>query len=143
MPLTSERIRSRHPFELLFLYIVTATAIAGLSSHEVRPGSIQEGVGHIGTVVWYIALLGGSVVALLGIFWRERATGLVMESVGLFVSGLATIFYGIVALIVIHWSAAYASATIMAYGAAAIWRAAQIRRLLVLVTRRSLANSQE
>lgn len=142
MPLTAERTRSRHPFELFFLYVVIATAVVGLASPETRPGSIQEGLGHVGTLIWDITLLSGGVTALLGIFWRERATGLTLESLGLCVAGLATILYGSAALIVLGSTATYAGLTLFAYGLAAIGRARQIRKFLVRVTKELQADGE-
>lgn len=143
MPHTSERIRSRHPFELFFLGIVLLTSISGLVSSEVRPGSIQEAVGHTGTLVWYLALLGGALTAVTGIFWRERATGLTLEALGLFVTGIATIFYGASAMIILGGVALYSAVTLCGYGLAAIWRALQIRHGLVTVTRGLAGDSKE
>lgn len=135
MPLNAERLRSRHPFELFFLYLVVATSVAGLAAKNVRPGSIQEGVGHVGSLIWYVALLGGGLAALIGIFWRERATGLVLEAVGLFVSGIATSFYGVSAIVLLGGVALWPGVNLIGYGAAAVWRSIQIRSILVRVDR--------
>lgn len=143
MPYTTERIRSRHPFELLFLGIALLASVSGLASSEVRPGSIQEAVGYIGTLVWYLALLSGALTAITGIFWRDRATGLTLEGLGLFVAGLSTIFYGASALIILGGVALYSAATLCGYGLAAMWRALQIRHRLVTVTRGLTGDSKE
>lgn len=143
MPYTAEQIRSRHPFELFFVVIVLLTSIGGLLSDRVRPGSVQEGVGHGGTLAWYIALLVGGLVALAGIYWRDRATGLIMEAVGLVITGGCTVFYALAALLLIGSGSVYPAMTLLAYGAAAIWRAGQIYRLLSRVTRRHTVNDEE
>lgn len=143
MPLSAEKVRSRHPFELFFLYVVIATAVVGLASPETRPGSIQDGLGHVGTLLWYVTLLLGGVTALTGVFWRERATGLTLESLGLFAAGVATLFYGAAALVALGWGATYAALTLFAYGLAAVWRARQIRTFLVTVTKELSANHGE
>lgn len=141
MPYTAERIRSRHPFELFFLYVVITTALLGLATPRARPGSVQEGVGHVGTLIWYSTLLLGGLVALAGIFWKERATGLFAEAAGLAISGLCTIFYGCAALIILGAQSLYPAITLLGYGTAALWRAGQIRKLLATVAREHTGNS--
>lgn len=143
MPFSAERIRSRHPFELFFLYVVIFSAVVGLVTPVVRPGSIQEGIGPVGTYVWYGALLAGGLVAMLGIFWRDRATGLVMEALGLFTSGVATLFYGAAALVILGGVVAYPASSLFGYGAAAIWRSVQIRNFLVRVTKELSVQNRE
>lgn len=133
MPYTAEQVRSRHPFELLFLGVAVAQGMSGLASTEVRPGSIEEGVGHGGTLVWYFAILLSGLAALVGIYWPDRATGLLLEAVGLFTVGICTIFYGVAALILLGGIAFYPSLTLLGYGVAAVWRANQIRRFLATV----------
>lgn len=130
MPYTAEQVRSRHPFELLFLGVSTATALGGLLNDAVRPGSIQEGIGPQGTVVWYLVLLLGALTAGVGIAWPERATGLILEQIGLFASGLCTLFYAVTAIVVLGGNAGFSGSMLIGYGVAAIWRARQIRRFL-------------
>lgn len=143
MPHTTEQVRSRHPFEVLFLAISASTAIGGLASNEVRPGSLQEGVGHTGTIVWYLLLLLGAATAGAGITWRERATGLVLEELGLFIAGLCTLFYAAVAVILIGSNAVYPASVLAGYAVAAIWRANQIRRRLARVSEGHSSDSGE
>lgn len=143
MPYTSERVRSRHPFELFFVGFTLLVSVAGIFHRESRPGSVQEAVGHAGTLIWYFALLLGALAAMAGIFWRERATGLMLEMLGLLTSGLATVFYGITAMILLTEAASYSAGIMFGYGGAALWRAGQIRHLLVTVAREHTGNSKE
>lgn len=143
MPYTAERVRSKHPFELLFLGMSFATAVSGIASHSVRPGSIEEGVGQTGTTGWYVLLLLGSLAALMGIFWPERATGLVLEEMGLLAAGLCTIFYAIVVVFIIGAGGGYAAGLLASYGTAAVCRSWQIRRFLATVAKEHPSNYQE
>lgn len=143
MPYTSERVRSRHPFELFFVGFTLLVSASGLAHRQARPGSVQEAVGHTGSLIWYFALVLGALATLLGIFWRERATGLTLEMLGLFVAGLATVFYGITAMIILGEVATYSAGIMFGYGGAALWRSAQIRHLLVTVAREHTGNSGE
>lgn len=143
MPYTAEQVRSRHPFELLFLGVATAQGISGLISPEFRPGSIEGTIGPVGTVAWYLVILLGSIAATVGIAWPERATGLILERVGLLATGLSTLFYGVVAVILLGGVAVYPALTICGYAVAALWRARQIRRFLATVAKESPDNSGE
>lgn len=143
MPYTSERVRSRHPFELFFVGFTLLVSVGGFFNHASRPGSVQDAVGTTGTLIWYAALLLGALAALAGIFWRERATGLMLEALGLLTSGLATIFYGVTAMILLGEVATYSAGIMFGYGGAALWRSAQIRHLLVTVAREHTGNRGE
>lgn len=143
MPYTSERLRSRNPFELFLLVITIITGGTGLLNHRFRPGSIQESIGVTGTVIWSVFLFAGAVTALVGIFLHERAWGLTAESIGCFLVGGATVFYGLAAMILFGDSALYPGGITVAFGAAAIWRATQIAKTISTVAREHTGNSEE
>jgi len=105
-------------------------SINGVFIHEVRPGSIEEALGGIGTNLWSIALFIGTLIALIGIAWPERATGLTMESIGLLSSGAATLLYGIAALAMLGTVATFPVSIIFGYGLSCVWRALQIRAFM-------------
>lgn len=113
------------------MLIVSAIySVGGLVFRQVQPNSLQGAVGHTGTALWSMVLLLGCLGALAGIAWKDRATGLTMEAVGCCTAGLSTIFYGIAGLILLGGTAAYSAAVMFGFGAAAVWRFFQIRRLL-------------
>lgn len=143
MPYTAEQVRSRHPFELLFLFVTLLTAVGGMLAKQVRPGSLQEGMGPTGTMLWYLFLLLSSLAALVGIIWPERATGLLLEAVGLLIAGLCTVLYAVGALILLRAHAGFAAGMLFGYGAAAIWRARDIRKFLVTVAKEHARGYEE
>jgi hypothetical protein len=130
VPYTTERLRSRHPFEVFMLGASAIFGVGGLVFRQAQPNSIQGAVGHSGTALWGMALLLGSLGALAGIAWRDRATGLTMEAIGCCTVGISTIFYGAAGLILLGGTAAYSAAVMFGFGAAGVWRFFQIRRLL-------------
>jgi hypothetical protein len=143
MPYTGERIRSRHPFELFFIGFTILVSVGGIISRASRPGSIELAVGPVGSYIWYGALLVGALTALAGIILVERAWGLTLEALGLFISGLGTVFYGITAVVLLGQGASYAAGILFGYGLSALWRAGQIRASLVTVARKRTGNRKE
>lgn len=130
MPLTTERLRSRHPFQLFMLAASTFYGVGGLLTRNVRPGTIQEAIGAGGTVVWQLFLAIGSAAALAGIFWRVRGVGLLLEGLGCLSAGTATLFYAVIALATVGPSAALSTCVLVGFGSACVVRAWQLNRVL-------------
>lgn len=132
MPLTAERARSRHPFQLFMLIASFLYSLPGLAFEGVRPGSVQETVGPVGTILWSVFLCIGTGAALLGTFGflHDRATGLTLEELGLASAGTATGYYAAVSLYANGWTALFSAIVMFSFGSACLVRARQIHRLL-------------
>lgn len=132
MPLTAERIRSRHPFQLFMLIASFLYSLPGVVFEGVRPGSVQETVGPVGTVVWSVFLCIGTCAALFGIFGfsHDRATGLTLEQLGLASAGAATVYYTCVSLYANGWTALFSAIVMFGFGSACLVRSWQIHGLL-------------
>lgn len=137
MPLSAERIRSRHPFQVYMLAASAFYSASGLLSREARPGSIQDGVGAAGTLWWLSFVLFGSVVALASVTFRDRATGLSAEQVGLLAAGLASAFYAVAALATLGATALAPASVTFGFGAACCKRSWDLHRRLTEVRRSS------
>lgn len=135
MPYTGERRRSRHPFELFMLIATLVYSVNGVFVHSTRPGSIEDALGGVGTELWSLALFSGTLLALAGIAWPNKANGLTTESIGLLISGAATLLYGFAVLVMLGPVAGFAAAIIFGYGSACSWRAHQIRKFLKTMAR--------
>lgn len=138
IPLNDERIRSRHPFQLFMLIASFLYSLPGLAFTGIRPGSVQETVGPVGTIVWSIFLCLGTGAALLGIFGfrSDRATGLTLEGLGLLSAGSATAYYALIVVYANGPTALFSALVMVAFGAACIVRAVQLRNLLRAVRRK-------
>lgn len=135
MPFTAERLRSRHPFQLFMLLASAFYSGAGLLVHKAQPGTVRATVGEAGTAVWLWFVLIGSIAALVGVFWRDRATGLTAEQTGLLTAGAATVFYAVVAVHGVGLAALGPAAILFGFGAACLARSWQLHRLLRRVPR--------
>src|SRR5918996_793715 len=84
---------SRHPFEV---YMLVLAAISGAPLLFGKPNScsIEETLPPLLVTAWGGMLVVGSLLALLGLYWRGRSsTALLMERAGLVGVGGAAVVY--------------------------------------------------
>ena len=94
MPYRSDPMQAgRHPFELFTLFLALLTGLPTVLGAIPRPGTIEEALPDVIPVIWSWVLFLGAACALIGIYWRDRATGLIFEQLGLAFVGLASIVY--------------------------------------------------
>lgn len=145
MPLSEVTREGREGFEI---YVLGLCLLAGipLLLGKSRPGSIQSLLPEEWQVIWSLFLVGGSLLALIGIFWPNRATGLILEQVGMVPTGVAALVYAVVVLIMAGWSGVIPVAVVGGFGVACFRRWYRIQRVLVraeiLATRRGLWRGQ-
>lgn len=120
---------SRHPFELFTLALCAFVGIPLLIG-EARPGSINEALPPWAGDLWGAMLVFGAVTALIGIFWRSRVTGIVLEQVGLAAVGGGALFYAVVVISTIGMTGAYSVIFVVGFGASCVWRYFQLARYL-------------
>lgn len=133
MPLTAERLRSRHPFELFMVGASAFYSGAGLVDATVQPNTVQSSLGDHGVVVWLSFVFFGSMATLIGIALRDRATGLYAEQVGLLAAGAATMFYAAVVLYEAGLTATASASVLIGFGGACLVRSWQLHRTLTRV----------
>lgn len=120
---------SRHPFELFTLGLCAFVGLPLLVG-EARPGSISALLPPWAGDVWGAMLVVGALVALLGIYWRNRVTGIVLEQIGLMSVGLGALFYTLVVVIQNGVPALYATIFVGGFGTSCLWRYFQLARFL-------------
>lgn len=121
---------SRHPFQIFTLWLCVAVGVPLLLG-KVEANSINATMAPGARTIWASLLAGGAVIALLGMIWRNRATGLVIEQVGLVATGGATLVYAAAILASVGKGGAVATINLFSFGAAALWRWWQIQRQLI------------
>lgn len=138
-PLYSQK--NPHQVFLLLLSIVASwPLLRGQASSAVLEKALSDGT----VILWGVALLAGSAVALIGDFWRGHTwDALVIERFGLGLVGVAAFVYSWIV-----WRTAgsqqdvsFAAAITAAYGASCTWRVWQITRRLRWI--RQLLNEVE
>lgn len=127
---TDPQMAGRHPFEIFMLLLAAVTSIPSLLGAAPEPGSIEEALPGWASFSWQVALVIGSVMALVGIWWRERATGLILEQLGLALVGVAGVIYAFSVWSVVGVAAAIPGGIILGFGIACIVRWRQIQRTI-------------
>lgn len=120
---------SRHPFELFTMALCAFVGLPLLAG-DARPGSINELLPDWAADIWGGMLVLGAITALVGIFWRNRVTGIVLEQVGLMAVGLGTLFYGVGVGLSVGQDGIYAMIFVFGFGTSCIWRYFQLARFL-------------
>lgn len=83
----------RHPFELFTLYLALLTSLPTVLGIFPEPGTIRALLPVVVVAAWSWVLFLGSAITLVGIYWRERGLGLILEQLGLAGVGLASAIY--------------------------------------------------
>lgn len=122
-------LSGRHPFEVFLLCMCAGSGIP-LAFGAPRPGSINDVLPEALAVGWGLALAIGSVVALTGIWWRNRVSGIILEQIGLVSVGWAAIIYGVAVVIFAGWAAAFPATFVLGFGVACLVRWRQLQKIL-------------
>lgn len=137
MPYRSDPMQAgRHPFELFTLFLALLTGLPTVLGAIPRPGTIEEALPDVIPVIWSWVLLLGAACALIGIYWRDRATGLILEQLGLAFVGLASIVYSAsiawetTDAVDLRQDALIAAAVMLGFGTSCVRRYFQIQQTL-------------
>jgi hypothetical protein len=112
----------RHP---LVVFLLGLCVINGMAHLATRPSTVPHAPGWV-NVAWYVLLIAGGVIALVGAHLRDAITGVLVVRAGLLPLGAGAYAY---ALVTGHRGAAadlLGAVIIAAFGVAAHWRAVQI-----------------
>lgn len=124
------RLSGRHPFQLFMLALTVLVSVPTLLGVAPRPGSIQDAYPGWPGYAWAVVLAVGSAMALVGVYLPDRATGLILEQLGLFCTGIGSLIYGAAALSSVGETAIYPVAIVWGYGVSCCIRGRQIQRIL-------------
>lgn len=129
MPENGSR-RPRDPFEVMFSASLTLSALVQLL-FGAAPGSLIDLLPQWALLVWVLLVLVGGVATLAGVFWRDRITGLFIESIGLSSTafGLGTYALAINAVSV-DGRGNFAAALTFMLAVAFAWKYIQVRGIL-------------
>lgn len=122
--------RRRDPFEILFSAVFAVSGAMQLIT-GAKPGSVAELLPGWFRIIWLGMMTAGAIGVLLGVFWRNPAGGIIIESVGLAAVAYSIIIYG--AGIVVASALASGSGSVLAgpltivLGAAFWWKRHQLR----------------
>jgi len=122
--------QKRNPFEVFLLVACLLASVVNVLGAG-PPNSIRDSLPHWAQYIWEYLLLGGALVALIGLWWpRKKATSYIIEQVGLAAVGNGCAFYGIAVLFFAGPQGVVAAFMALGFGAACLWRYGQIESLL-------------
>jgi hypothetical protein len=118
-------------FLLLFSLFASAPVVFG---GESASRALDRTVTPLLVALWGGVLLTGSIIALIGEFWRGHTwTSLYLERIGLALVGCGGAFYALVVYFTIGHEARYVVGITAAYSLSCLWRVVQISRRLVWI----------
>lgn len=129
----------RHPFEVAMLSVAAIIGASRLLAHT--SGTLERALPDLLVITWYVLLTLSSVTGLVGIFWREPVTGLLIERAGMSGMFASCIVYTTVLIAFSGWAAVAAAGFVLGFAVAALIRALDIGRMLVRI--RALAVATE
>jgi hypothetical protein len=130
---TDASMAGRHPFEIFTLILGFITGLPRLLGVTPAPNSITAVLPPVLVLAWSFVLVAGCGVALAGIWWKDRAIGLVLEQLGLAFVGVACIVYSGVAIIALGPNASIPVGIVAAFGVSCLVRWRQIQRTIDFV----------
>jgi hypothetical protein len=129
-------VSGRHPYEIFMMVMALATGLPTVLGVTPTPGSLNSLVDPLAAHIWGISLTVGAATALLGVVWPQPAdtklmsvTALGLEQIGLVTVGCAGVFYA-ATLALTPTASMIGIGIVAAFGAASLWRAWQLQRLL-------------
>lgn len=128
----------RSPFQVYLMVAAVAIGVVGLAGR--RPSkAVEELLPHYSLVAWYIILIVGGTICVVGSYNGSRQTkdqlllGFAMERIGLWPLGIATSLYVVGVTAVAGWGGFAAGAFPAAFCFACFWRLRQIAIDSVLI----------
>lgn len=119
---------ARHPDTVFIIGLCLFAGGAQLAA-GTEPGTVSDLVPKWISLAWAVLLTTGSVIILVGVFWRSRLTGVLIEAVGRTIFGPTAVAYGVAIIAAVgDASGLLAAAPLFGFGLAALWRVAQIAR---------------
>lgn len=118
---------SRHPFQF---WSLAACIAGGLGNLHGSSGLLSSLLPRYAVVTWAVIMVLAGVIALVGAWWRDRVTGLLMERVALTAIASACLVYGGSVLYLFGDGVALAGSIALGVSIAASWRVIHVNREL-------------
>lgn len=122
---------ARYPADPRVVFIFALSVFSGITTLTVKaaPQSLESVLPTWAVMTWGIILCLGSLISLVGIA-RNSANGVLLEQVGSVMVAAATIFYSVVALMVVGVASLSVTGIVLAWGLANLVRWIQLQVLI-------------
>jgi len=118
---------SRHPFQF---WVIFALSLSGATNFFASGSEVMELVNPFFHKVWASTLMIGGALALVGAYWRDRVTGLLLERIALTAIGISCPTYASVFILQVGISAGVGGVLTLLVGVASLWRVVHVNREL-------------
>lgn len=124
------------PAQVAILCFATFAGLAYVFRRAPAPRTLDSQVDARILVVWYVMLLAGGLIGLLGTFWhRDVYRGLRLEQAGTILVTTAVLIYAVALFIGAGWMAAGSGGGLLAWAVFCGWRVGQLTRDLAVLKR--------
>lgn len=95
---------SRSPLQSFFLLLLGITGI--LIVFGISDNRIIDEMGEPWSTIWGSSLALGASISLLGAFWKNKVSGMLIERAGIFLLGCAGLYWAFMVVKITHWNSA-------------------------------------
>lgn len=122
---------ARYPADPRAVFILALSAFSGLTALALSaaPESLEAVLPRWGVILWGTLLSLGSLVTLTGMA-RQTVNGIITEQVGSVMVGVTTVYWSILAVVMLGVDVLQDVAIILAWGLACLWRWGQLQALI-------------
>lgn len=122
---------SRYPADPRAVFMLALSVFGGLTALllQAAPESLEELIPRWGVIIWGVTLTLGSALALIGMAFNN-INGIISEQIGSMCVSATTVFYSILAFMVVGPSALQNVGIILAWGLACGLRYLQLQALI-------------
>jgi hypothetical protein len=100
----------------LQVFILGLCVLAGITitTHQNDSFIIQK-MGEPWSSLWGVSLVLGAGIALLGGFWKNRITGMLIERAGILLLGLASFIWPVIVISIVGYDGLFSAATTLTF----------------------------
>lgn len=122
---------TRSPLQIFLLILCVFSGLLIMTNHS--ESQVIHSMGEPWSTLWGAFLLLGSLIALLGIYWKNQITGMLIERSGIVLLGGASLIWPILVLSKIGWAGIIAAIFTLGFSAACVWQVAYINHHMNLI----------
>jgi hypothetical protein len=118
---------SRHPFQF---WSLVACVAGGAGNLYGSSGLLSALLPRYAVVTWALVMMVGGMIAIVGSWWRDRVTGLLMERIALTAIASTSLVYGGSVIYLFGERVVLAGAITVGVSIASAWRVVHVNREL-------------
>lgn len=122
---------SRSPLQIFLLSLVLVTGL--LIAFGISRNAVTKDMGEPWATAWGIFLSIGAVVSLIGAFWKNKITGMLIERSGILLLGLTSVIWPVATVAVTGLNGLYSSTITMIFAGSCFFQVKYINEHINLI----------